>query len=175
MWSRHSCRIDPISHLAKTILPGRGRCSRLVPNAHRAQSARDDRTMDAIPVTNHVARSFIARECFCDLARSPFCGRMRCDADPDQRYAIQSYCDVGLEQIEANGRDNEQVHSGDILSMITLKGAPSLAWQPARCSSAGLAHAAPSRFVAALPIDAISNASSSESRLCANAPASRAE
>jgi hypothetical protein len=117
--------------LGKTILPGRGRCSRLVPDADGAQSACDDRTIDAIPVTDHVARSFIPRERFCDLARNPFCGRMCCDADPDQLSAIQSHYDVGVEQVEANGRDNEQVPSGDILDMITQKGAPSLAWRPA--------------------------------------------
>jgi hypothetical protein len=36
-----------------------------------------------------------------------------------------------VEQVEANSWDNEQVHSGDILGVITQKGAPSLAWRPA--------------------------------------------
>ena len=39
--------------------------------------------------------------------------------------------DVGVEQVETDGWDNEQVHGGDILSMITQQGAPSLAWPPA--------------------------------------------
>jgi hypothetical protein len=43
-----------------------------------------------------------------------------------------------------------------------------------RYLSAGLARAAPSRLAAALPVDAISNVSSDESRPCANARASRA-
>ena len=43
-----------------------------------------------------------------------------------------------------------------------------------QCSSAGSARADLSRLVAALPFDAISNASSREIRLCANARASRA-
>src|SRR5712671_6113339 len=115
----------------KAILPRRGWRGRLVPDAHGAQSACDDRTIDAIPVADHVARSFIPRECFGDLARNPFRGRMCCDADPDQLSAIQPHYHVGVEQVEANGRDNEQVHGGDILSMITQKGAPSLAWRPA--------------------------------------------
>ena len=34
------------------------------PDARGAQSACDDRTIDAIPVAGHVARSFIPRECF---------------------------------------------------------------------------------------------------------------
>ncbi len=46
----------------KAILPRRGRCGRLVPDAHGAQSARGDRTIDAIPAADHVARSFIPRE-----------------------------------------------------------------------------------------------------------------
>src|SRR5260370_33039608 len=43
-----------------------------------------------------------------------------------------------------------------------------------RYSSAGSARAAPSRLAAALPVYAISNASSDESRPCANARAARA-
>src|SRR5712675_1026304 len=61
----------------KAILPRRGWRGRLVPDAHGAQSACDDRTIDPIPVADHVARSFIPRECFGDLARSPFRGRRR--------------------------------------------------------------------------------------------------
>src|SRR6476620_5304798 len=45
----------------KAILPRRGWRGRLVPDAHGAQSACDDRTIDAIPVADHVARSFIPR------------------------------------------------------------------------------------------------------------------
>src|SRR5450631_169202 len=62
--------------LGETILPRRGRCDGPIAYAHGAQSACDDRTIDAIPVADHVARSFIPRECFCDLARNPFCSRM---------------------------------------------------------------------------------------------------
>jgi hypothetical protein len=42
---------------SKAILPGRTRCDRLVPNPHGAQSPCDDRTIDAIPVPDQVARS----------------------------------------------------------------------------------------------------------------------
>jgi hypothetical protein len=48
----------------KAILPRRGWCGRLVPDAHGAQSARDDGTIDAIPVSDHVARSLIPRKGF---------------------------------------------------------------------------------------------------------------
>ena len=88
-------------------------------------------TIDTIPVTDHVARSFIPRECFCDLAHNPIRGRMRCDADPDQLSPIQPHDDVGVEQVEAKGRDNEQIHGGNLRRVVTQEGAPSLAGWPA--------------------------------------------
>src|ERR1700740_1029719 len=56
---------------SNAILPGGGRCGKLVTYAHGTQSACDDRSCDAIPVADHVARSYVARECFCELARDP--------------------------------------------------------------------------------------------------------
>src|SRR5258708_10304553 len=94
----------------KAVLPRRGRCDGLVPNAHGAQSACDDGTIDAIPGADHVARSLIPRECFCDLARNPFGGRMCCVADPGHLPATQPPYDVGVAQIEADGPVNYMVH-----------------------------------------------------------------
>jgi hypothetical protein len=37
------------------------------------QSACDDRTVDAITVPDHVARSLVPGECLRDLTRNPFC------------------------------------------------------------------------------------------------------
>src|ERR1700730_5183503 len=117
--------------LGRAILPGRGWCNWPIPDAHGAQSARDDAAIDAVPVADHVAQSFIPRECFCDLARNPFRGRMRCDADPDQLSAIQPHYDVGVEQVEANGGDNEQVHGGNVWRVVMQEGSPSMAWRTA--------------------------------------------
>ena len=44
--------IDPISRL----LPGRGWCGRLVPDAHGAQSVCDDGAVDPIPIANEMLR-----------------------------------------------------------------------------------------------------------------------
>src|SRR5882672_106605 len=54
-----------------------------VPDAHGTQSACDDRTVDAIPVPDHVARSLVPGECLRYLTRDPFGGRMCCDVDRD--------------------------------------------------------------------------------------------
>src|SRR3984893_11897326 len=115
----------------KAILPGRGWCNWLISDAHGAKSARDNGAVDPIAVPDHITRSFIPRECFCDLARNPFRGRMRCDADPDQLSAIQPHYDVGVEQVEANGGDNEQVHGGNVWRVVMQEGSPSLAWRHA--------------------------------------------
>jgi hypothetical protein len=49
--------------LGKPILPRRGWCCRLVPDAHGAQPLRDDGAIDAIPITDEVAGSLIPWEC----------------------------------------------------------------------------------------------------------------
>jgi hypothetical protein len=44
---------------------------------------------------------------------------------------IEPHDDEGIEQVEANGRNNKQVHGGNVWSMIAQEGSPSLAgWSP---------------------------------------------
>src|ERR1700693_1142659 len=127
MWSTHSRRIDPISRSAK---PGRGWCGRLVPDAHGAQSARDDATIDPVAIADEVVRSLIPGKCFRYLTCNPFGRRICCDVDPDEVSAVEPDDDEGIEQVETDSWNNEQVHGGNILSMITQKGPPSLAGRP---------------------------------------------
>src|SRR6267143_5263525 len=72
----------------KAILPRRGWCSGLVPDAHGTQSARDDNAVDSIPISDHVARSLIPGKCFCDLSCNPLHRRVGCDVNPDEISAI---------------------------------------------------------------------------------------
>jgi peptide/nickel transport system permease protein len=44
----------------KAILPRRGWCNGLVPDAHGTQSARDDNAVDSIPISDHIARSHVS-------------------------------------------------------------------------------------------------------------------
>src|SRR5262245_29883004 len=55
---------------------------------------------------------------------------MRCHIDPDKVSAWQPNDDEGIEQVETNGRNNEQVHGADVQCMVTQKGAPSLSRRP---------------------------------------------
>src|SRR5260221_14163841 len=43
----------------KGILPRRGWCGRLVPDAHGAQSSRDDAAINPVPIADEVVRSLI--------------------------------------------------------------------------------------------------------------------
>src|SRR6266576_7146389 len=110
----------------EAVLPRRTWGDRLVTDAHGTQSVRDGSAIDAIPITNQVARRLSPRECFGDLACDPVRGRMGCDVDPDEVSARQPHDDEGVEHVEANGWGNEQVHGGDVRCVVTQEGAPSL-------------------------------------------------
>ena len=127
MWSKHSRRIDPISRSAKPFCQGEAGAVGLSPDAHGAHSACDDAALDLVAIADEVARSLIPRKCLYDLARNPFRGRVRCDADPDQFSAIQPHDDEGIEQVETDSWDNEQVHGGNVWRMVMQEGPPSLA------------------------------------------------
>src|SRR5258706_11423427 len=51
---------------------------------------------------------------------------MGCDVDPDKVSAGQPNDDKAIEQVEANARNNEQVHGGDVRRVVTQEGAPAL-------------------------------------------------
>src|SRR5258707_11379231 len=106
----------------KAILPGRGWCGRLVPDAHGAQTARDDAAIDPIPIADEVVRSLIPRKCLRYLMRNPFCRRICCDVDPDEVSAVEPDNDEGIEQVETDSWDNEQGHGGDVRPVVTQQG-----------------------------------------------------
>src|SRR3984893_11377328 len=110
----------------KAILPRRGWCGRLVPDAHGAQSARDDAAIDPIPIADEVARSLIPGKCLRYLTCNPFCRRICCDVDPDEVSAVGPN-DEGIEQVETDSWNNEQVHGGNVRRVVTQEGSPSLA------------------------------------------------
>src|ERR1700704_4256972 len=114
----------------KAILPRRGRCGRLVPDAHGARSARDDAAIDPVAIADQVVRSLIPRKCLRYLTCNPFRRRICGDVDPDEVSAAESDDDEGIEPIEADGRDDKQVHGGNVWRVVTQEGPPSLAGRP---------------------------------------------
>src|ERR1700730_7989682 len=113
----------------KAVLPRRGWCSRLVPDAHSAESARDNSAIDLIPIPAEVVRSFVPRKCLGQLARDPFCGGVCRDVDPDEASAIEPH------EMRAWSRSQPMVGTtnkrSNIWSMVVQEGAPPLAWRPA--------------------------------------------
>src|SRR4030081_3764559 len=98
----------PDQPFGKAILPRRGLCGRLVPDAHGAQSACDDPAIDPIPIADEAVRSLIPRKCLRYLTCNPFCRRICCDVDPDEVSAAEPDDHEGIEQVETDGRNNEK-------------------------------------------------------------------
>src|SRR3982074_1359473 len=97
----------------KAILPGRGWCGRLVPDAHGAQSARDDAAIDPVAIADEVVRSLIPRKGLRCLTCNPFGRRICCDVDPDEVSAVEPADDAGIQQVETDSWNNEQDHGGN--------------------------------------------------------------
>src|SRR6202012_6041102 len=104
----------PDQPFGKAVLPGRGWCGRPVPDAQGAQSARDDAAIDPVAIADEVVRSLIPGKCLRYLMCNPF-GRGICrDVDPDEVSAVEPDDDEGIEQVEADSWNNEQVHCSDV-------------------------------------------------------------
>src|SRR5260221_7316650 len=114
----------------KAILPRRGWCGRLVPDAHGAQSARDGGAINAIPIADEEVRSLIPSEHLRYLTCNPFGRGICCDVDPDEVSAAEPDDDEGIEQVETDSWNNEQVHGGDVRRVVAQEGSPSLAGRP---------------------------------------------
>ena len=70
--------------LRKTVLPRRAGRDRLVANAHGAQAAGDNRTVDRVTVADQVAWGLVPGKRFGNLLRYPVRRRMRRHVDPHQ-------------------------------------------------------------------------------------------
>src|ERR1700682_1036837 len=88
----------PDQPFGKAILPRRGWCGRLVPDAHGAQSACDDGTIDAIPIADEVFWGIIPRKRLGHLTRNPIRCRVGSDIDPDEVSAVEADDHEGVEQ-----------------------------------------------------------------------------
>src|ERR1700745_1269748 len=109
------------------VRPRRDWCGSLVPDAHGAQSARDNTAIDSVPIADEIVRSLIPRKRLGYLTCNPFCRRSCCDVDPDELSAAQPDDDEGIEQVETDRWNHEQVHSGNIWRVVMQEGPPSLA------------------------------------------------
>jgi hypothetical protein len=111
----------------KAVLPGRGWCGWLVPDPHGSQSGCDDAAIDPVAIADEVMRSFIPGKCLHYLTSNPFGRWICCDVDPDEVSAVESDDDEGIEQIETDSWNNEQVHGSNVWRVVVQEGA---GWRP---------------------------------------------
>ncbi len=100
----------------KRVLPRRPSRNRLVANTHRSQTT--------ISITDQVAWRLVPGESLGDLPRDPFGRRVRRYVDPDKLAPSQSDNDQGVEQVEPNGRHDNQVHRRNLRPMVAQKSSP---------------------------------------------------
>src|ERR1019366_9269284 len=94
----------------KSILPGLRWCNGPAPDAHGAQSARDDAAIDPVAIADEVLRSLIPRKRLRYLTCNPFGRRICGDVDPDEVSAVEPDNDEGIEQFETDSWNNDHVH-----------------------------------------------------------------
>src|SRR5260370_37670134 len=58
------------------------------------------------------------------------CANLCRDVDPDQVSAVEPDDDEGIEQVETDRCNNEQVHGGNVRRVVTQEGSPALAGRP---------------------------------------------
>ena len=77
-----------------------------------------DAAINAIAVSDQVTRSAVQRKCLRDLTGNPRRRWVFCDVDPDEVSPVYSNDNEYIEEVEADRRDDEEVHGGNIGSII---------------------------------------------------------
>src|SRR6202035_682542 len=77
-----------------------------------------------------VGRSLIPRKRLRYLTCNPFCGGICCDVGPDDISTVEPDDDEGIEQVETDSWNNEQVHGGNVRRVVMQEGLPALAGWP---------------------------------------------
>jgi hypothetical protein len=121
MWSKHSSRIHPISRSAKPFCQGEAGAVGLS-RTPMARNRRDNAAIDPVAIADEVVRSLIPRKCLRYLTGNPFCRRVGCDVDPDEVSPVEPDDDEGIEQVETDSWDDEQVHGSNVWRVVMQEG-----------------------------------------------------
>src|SRR6202035_3478397 len=109
-----------------SILPRGARRRGSIADAYRSESADKNLAISAVPVTNEIAGSLFPTAGFRDLICDPFCGRMRCDAKPQNMSPAVPHDQQSIEQAKRDCRHDEHIHRGDAVGMIAKERPPAL-------------------------------------------------
>ena len=109
-----------------TILPGRPRGNRSIPDAHCRYPFTEDLPVCAVTVPQQIMRGAVPWESLNDLTRDLVSRRMVCGGDMNKPPAIMIQNNKTKKKPEADGRYDKQIHCGNAVGMIPQKGEPSL-------------------------------------------------
>src|SRR6202041_927913 len=109
-----------------SILPRGARRRGSIADAYRSESADNNLTVSAVPVTNEMAGSLFPTACFRDLICDPFCGWMRCDAKPQNMSPAVPHDQQSIEQAKRDCWHDEQIHRSDSVSVVAEERPPAL-------------------------------------------------
>src|SRR6266481_120921 len=109
-----------------SILP-RGAWQRWsVANAHRSKSSDEDVAIGPIAIADQIVGNSFPAESFRNLICNPFCGRMRCDAEPYDLSSAVPHDQQSIEQTKRDCRHDEQIYRSDPIRMIAKESLPTL-------------------------------------------------
>src|SRR5712691_3304924 len=97
-----------------------------VANAHRSKSSDEDIAIGLIAIANQIVGSPFPAESFRNLICNPFCGRMRCDAEPYDLSSAVPHDQQSIEQTKRDCRHDEQIYRSDAVGMIAKESLPTL-------------------------------------------------
>src|ERR1700721_1333934 len=109
-----------------SILPRGARRRGSIADAYRLESADKNLTISAVPVTNEIAGSLFPPAGFRDLICDPFCGWMRCDAQPQNMSPAVPHDQQSIKQAKRDCRHDEHIHRIDPVSVVAEECPPTL-------------------------------------------------
>src|SRR5260221_6572497 len=95
-----------------------------VANAHRSKSSDEDNAIGPIAIADQIVGSPFPAESFRNLICNPFCGRMRCDAEPYDLSSAVPHDQQSIEQTKRDCRHDEQIYRSDPIRMIAKESLP---------------------------------------------------
>src|SRR5258708_7464410 len=109
-----------------SVLPRRLGCGWSIPDAHRSDPATDDGAVGAVSVADEITGRLFPWEGFGELAGDPFRRRVGGSVCPNQLTAMEINDHETIEQLEAHGRNDKQIDSGNVRGVIAEKCLPAL-------------------------------------------------
>src|SRR5260370_7593761 len=101
-----------------SILPRGAWRRRSVADAHRSKSSDEDNAIGPIAIADQIVGSPFPAESFRNLICNPFCGRMRCDAEPYDLSSPVPHAQRPKDHTKQTCLPDEQIHPPHALNML---------------------------------------------------------